>query len=71
MTQFGTTYVASLADLALMKAQAYQDNERSRDWTDLCFALQEMVQKRKSLAREIGDIEEVVERQGDDEMVHS
>ena len=66
-------YVASLADIALMKALAYQDREKADDLEDLNFALGMMVRRGETFTRygfkqsEIEVISEVVETKGDAE----
>lgn len=45
ITKFDPVYVASLADIALMKALVYQDREKADDLEDLNFALSMMVRR--------------------------
>lgn len=73
MTKFDAVYVASLADIALMKAHAYQDREKADDLEDLNFAFSMMVRRGEMFTRyrfkqsEIEVISEVVETKGDAE----
>ena len=48
MTKFGV-WVASLADIVLMKARAYQGRGEKNDLGDMKFALGLMVQKGESI----------------------
>jgi hypothetical protein len=74
MTLFDPVYVVSLADIALMKALAYQNREEQTDFEDMEFALGLMVRTRQTFQEykftksEIEAIGQVAETKGDDEV---
>ena len=51
MTKFGAVRVASLADIVLMKAHAYQGRGEEDDFTDMKFALGLVVQKGETFEK--------------------
>ena len=73
VTKFGPVCVASLADMVLMKALAYQSREETKDFDDLKFALRVMVEKEETFKQyrfqgsEIETIKETVRAKNDNE----
>lgn len=51
ITRFDSFWVASLADIAGMKARAYQDRDEDRDHEDLLFVLEEMKRAGQTLTQ--------------------
>jgi len=49
--EFGDVYLASLADIVLMKAHAYQDRVEEDDLEDMMFALRLMGQKGETFQK--------------------
>jgi len=51
MTRFDPIWVASLADIAVMKARAYRDRDEPRDKEDLLYVLGEMKKTGQTLGQ--------------------
>lgn len=49
VTKFDPVWVASLADIAVMKASAYQNRDEDRDHEDLLYILGEMMRAGQTL----------------------
>lgn len=51
MTRFDPVWVASLPDIAVMKAYAFQNRNEDRDYTDLLYALGKMKRVGETFAQ--------------------
>jgi len=51
VTKFDRVWVASLADIAVMKASVYQNRDEGRDHEDLLFILGEMKRAGQTLGQ--------------------
>jgi hypothetical protein len=50
-TRFDPVWVAALADMAVMKAYAFQDRNEARDYEDSLYALSKMKRLGQTLAQ--------------------